>query len=373
MSRPHLPAGALVLLAGCVVPMTGAPPPHAEDAGTSAPPDAGLDAGGLDAAHPLPDDAGAGGDGGDAAMPDAALPDAAAPDAAAEPRPGAPLLADPGDPVYRYQPYTLRWQAAADDAARAVVVTQWEVQESKDATFTAGVRRLFVTPPAARLARVQPTPGFAGATSVTFHYRVRGRSAGGAGVFSNVETKVIESTWTPVYVSVGFAGPNNPPFNLSATAFTVDDVAANNARGTFQKSGPGWLDTTDPNKGYRGHYWYVSTNAPLPRDGTERATWTPTVTRAGRYETWIGFYRSENRDTHAEYFVTSDDGDTLGPFAVDQYLPPGGTHTQDTAWVKLGEFNYSIGTAAHVDLVWSPAGDRHSECADAVAFRRLGN
>lgn len=271
-----------------------------------------------------------------------------------------------GAPVFRAQPHTVTWRPGPGDPASGAVVLRYEVQESLDHAFDAGVRTFRVEAPDTRLDRVHPALAFGARERVTLFYRVRAVTAAGRGPFSNVEAKEIEASFAPVYVSVGFRGPNAPPFALGPDAFTVDDVQR--ANGSFTRGGAGWLDTTDPNKGYQGHYWYVSNNAPQPRDGAEAARWTPAVTRAGRYEVWVSFFRSENRDDHAEYFVTSSDGEKLGPFVVSQYLAgPSG----DTTWVKLGEFHFEPGAAAHVDLDWSAAGRSHSECADATAFRRL--
>ncbi len=313
------------------------------------------------------DDAGLARDGGDGDL-DAGPDDAGAGDGGVDagPLPGAPHLDALGPAVFRSQPHEVRWRQSADDAARGAAVLRYDVQESADPAFSTGVRTFPVAAPATHLSRVHQGLNLHGAAGVTLHYRVRAVTAAGRGPFSNVEPKVVEAVFRPIHVSVGFRGPNAPPFTLGANAFTVDDVHRTN--GAFERVGPGWLDTTDPNKGYQGHYWYVSNNAPQPRDGTEAARWTPSFARAGRYEVWVGFYRSENRDDHVEYFVTSLDGERLGPFTVDQYLAGS---SGDTTWVKLGEFNVAAGAAAHVDLDWSPAGRSHSECADATAFRRL--
>jgi hypothetical protein len=284
----------------------------------------------------------------------------------AGPLPGAPVLEPLGAAVFRAQPFGVTWRPSPDDVASGAVAVRYEVQESADRSFDAGVRTFRVAAPATRLDRVHQGLVFGAAERLTRYYRVRAVTAAGRGPFSNVEAKELEATFRPTYVSVGYRGPNAPPFPLGPDAFTVDDVVR--ANGTFTRAGAGWLDTTDLNKGHQGHYWYVSNHGPLPRDGAEAARWTPTITRAGRYEVWVSFYRSENRDDHAEYFVTSADGARLGPFVVSQYL---GTEWGDTAWVKLGEFSLEAGTAAHVDLDWSAAGRSHSECADAAAFRRL--
>jgi hypothetical protein len=279
--------------------------------------------------------------------------------------PGAPRLLDLGGPIFRYLPYDIAWEPSADDAVRGVVVTHYQVEESKDPTFASGVARLRVDAPATRLSRVKPRPGFGTEDRVTFFYRVRAFSADGSGSDSNVDSKVIQKTWTPEYYDAGWRYPNNPPFELGAGAFTLDDDQANNRRGTFEIFGPGWIHNTDPNKGHLGGYRYVSNYTDPPRDGTEAARWTPTLGNGGKFEVWVSFWRSDNRDTHVEYFVTSLDGAELGPFVLDQRGGSG------TIWVKLGEFNFGAGTVNRVDLKWSAAGAAHSESADAAGFKRV--
>jgi len=280
--------------------------------------------------------------------------------------PGKPRLLDLGGPVYRYHPFDISWEPAADDLSRGVQVTRFEVEECKLADFSSGVVRLRVNAPATLLSRVRPRPGFGTADHVTFYYRVRAFSADGAGPYSNVDSKVILKDWQPEYFDAGWRYPNNPPFTLGRNAFTLDDDQGNNTRGTCEILGPGWIHNTDPNKGHLGGYRYVSNYTDPPRDGTEAARFVPDIQNPGKYEVWVSFWRSDNRDTHVEYFVTSLDATELGPFVLDQ------RGTSGTIWVKLGVFNLDAGTGNRVDLKWSPAGSSHSESADAAGFRRVG-
>ncbi len=121
--------------------------------------------------------------------------------------------------------------------------------------------------------------------------------------------------------------------------------------------------------GYNCDYHYVTLGT---YDGSETARWTAKPNKDGKFEVWIGWNPTTNRDSHVEYFVGSADhaSGEVGPFAVDQRENMDMNMVDD--WVCLGVFHLTADSEDnYVELRWSSKGHYHSEEADVVALRRV--
>ncbi|OXM16380.1 hypothetical protein [Paenibacillus herberti] len=96
------------------------------------------------------------------------------------------------------------------------------------------------------------------------------------------------------------------------------------------------------------------------------ATWTPTITEAGKYRVLVMYPAHIYSDKTAKYTVSFQEGNQV--FAINQ-------EQNGSSWVELGDgsgFNFAVGSSASVKLeVTKPGNTEEVVRADAVQFMRV--
>ncbi len=269
-----------------------------------------------------------------------------------------PILADVGAPVEPSVTYTVSWSRSPDDnnPDTPPTVLYYELQEATSNSFTGDLKSYKVDGTSKNFTHSE-------VNEVTFFfYRVRAINSVGHSPWSNVDKKKINAVpWVPYY-------SGSQPTTDGGDNYIIDDQQ-NNSRGKTVHFGPGWVSRVEGGfgaSGYLGDYHYISsTRGP---NGTENATFTPNLAKAGTYEVFVGFFATFNRDDHVEFFVNSATG-TTGPFAVTMWVP---TTAGVEYWVSLGKFHFNAGTSGSVHHQFSYVGRSVSEEFDAAVFKYVG-
>lgn len=264
----------------------------------------------------------------------------------------SPILNDVGARVDKSVTYTVSWEASPDDNGQDVLY--YQLQEATNRLFTRNLRS-FNVDGLSRDFKHSEVNGRA-----VFFYRVRAVNSVGHSAWSNRDKKKVTGEVLPqdplLYKKVG------APFDPNqAGNYIIDDENNYNSPdvGRIDYEGPGWLVWGG---GYNGSYHYMTRST---QNGSETATWTPNLQRAGNYEVWVSWRCTSNRADAAYYYVVCAEGTFL--FKVNQRIGGSGF---DPTWAKLGNFTFDAGRTGYVKLINGPS---HSEAADAAGFKFTGN
>ncbi len=141
----------------------------------------------------------------------------------------------------------------------------------------------------------------------------------------------------------------------AAQTIVVDDASPGcRLEGVWADSkSAGWSSGGTVGGGYR----YTSVHPPARKTGKERATWTPSLPKAGSWRVEVSYRASENRAGKVTYEVKGRDATRSQRVNQRQ-----GT---DMTWAQLGTHVFEMGTSGSVAMVSDGGG---SAAADAVRF-----
>jgi uncharacterized lipoprotein YddW (UPF0748 family) len=159
---------------------------------------------------------------------------------------------------------------------------------------------------------------------------------------------------------VGFMGTKGKGFTVFLLGFLLTigmlpgQIVVDNDNGA-----PGYVETgswsTSSSAGYNGgSYRYVTGTTP-----TSSATWTPTISEAGRYEVYAAFLHSDNRETAMPFTINHSEGQ-------DVAIISGYTSSIQMGTDYLGEYYFEAGNLGWVRL--DNTGGGGSYIADAILF-----
>lgn len=163
---------------------------------------------------------------------------------------------------------------------------------------------------------------------------------------------------------------STPPFKCDRTRdqFVIDEDV-DNCNGISSMNGPGWQRYAFAASG--GAYHYITR---VKENGTETATWSPTITQPGTYEVWVSWRSSGNRTSAAPFFVFTDEenpnapGENINYKIVINQIGSGAMR-----YSKLGTFRFDAHTAAARPVsgyvMAKNVGIQTSESIDAAYFR----
>lgn len=167
---------------------------------------------------------------------------------------------------------------------------------------------------------------------------------------------------------------SSAPFkcNQANEQYVLDSFrSTNNCGGIATKAGPGWVGAGWPGL-VNGNYVYVTSKY---MNGSERGTFSPTLSEAGWYEVWVSYRASSNRSRTVPFYVFTDypagDPDSY-KIVVNEYAAP---HRGGARWAKLGTFRFDEHTASRTPTsgyVQVRNGPGHSEAVDAAYFKHVG-